>query len=97
MNWAEPDKNVSPIWTSLLSKGLTSPGEFKEKPSNFFSGFGGQGLLSGVIDPWINSKMPDKWNLDLEGEKISYNPTSNLNMFYKNKNKGFKAGLNWRF
>ena len=97
MNFAEQDKNVSPVWSSLLSKGLKAPANFKEKSSNFFSNFGGSGLLSGVVDPWIDNIMPNKWGLDLGKQKITYNPTANLNMFYKNKKDGFNTGLNWRF
>ena len=100
MNWAEPDKKVSPVWATLLAKGAKNPNKFEEimeKPQDAIVALTGKGLLDNIINPWIRGKMPNKWDFDLGKQKIMYNPTPNLNMFYKNKSDGFKTGLNWRF
>ena len=100
MNFSSYNPDVSPVWAQLLAKSFRDPEAVKAQlrdTEGLLGGLAGKGLLDMYIDPYLESKLPSKIDLDLEKKRIKYKPTRNLGLTLGKSGDMTKFGLNWRF
>ena len=98
------NRDVSPVWTQLLYKGVQNRGKLKsamsdirDNPALVPGAIFGKSFLDRIIDPTLKKLLPDSVRADVLKNKLTYSPNKKLDMGFKLDKKSPLLTIDWRF